>query len=281
MEKTIHSHTFLHPCGQCMVCRIQKRDEWAIRIILESQQHEQTLFVTLTYDSDNYPEDQSLSKRELQLFVKRLRKNTNEKFRYFACGEYGGKTGRAHYHLVLFGLRDYRWIEKSWNKGFVDVKLFEAGKHAAYVAKYTTKAIGQQKQLPDGRQKEFALMSRKPGIGHAALQSLQDNIKHGYGRLRCSPLADEAENQQTPIMSGLLRYNGRQYPMPKYYKNKLVELEGAYEKTYYYRSLEELTESCTEGGSEFGEILRRADARVKSYHRGLKYFRKMKDEEKL
>lgn len=47
-----------------------------------------------------------LSKRDVQLFLKRLRKyvykNTRERLRYFIVGEYGPKTYRPHYHLLLF-----------------------------------------------------------------------------------------------------------------------------------------------------------------------------------
>lgn len=283
IEQTINGYTFQHACGRCLACRIRMRDEWAIRIILESQQYATSLFVTLTYDQENYPEDGSLSKRELQLFNKRLRKNIDQKYRYFACGEYGSKTGRAHYHAILFGLSEEyeKWIEKSWSKGFVNVKIFNPGRHAKYVAKYITKAIGSQKFLQDGRQKEFALMSRKPGIGHVAYKWLRAKVERGIIRIECSPSAGEMENQTVPTMKGSLRYNGRLYPMPSYIKKKLVEMEGALPKDDYYRSLEEKTDRIVEGGSDFDEILRRADARLKALDRGRKYLRRISEEETL
>lgn len=43
-----------------------------------------------------------LSKSDLQKFLKRLRKAYGKKVRYFACGEYGPKTFRPHYHLLFF-----------------------------------------------------------------------------------------------------------------------------------------------------------------------------------
>jgi hypothetical protein len=48
----------------------------------------------------------SLKKKELQNFLKRLRKNAGFTFRYFACGEYG-KKGRPHYHILLFADGDF------------------------------------------------------------------------------------------------------------------------------------------------------------------------------
>ena len=43
----------LIPCGQCIGCRIQQREDWTTRIELEAKQwpKEQVWFITLTYDS--------------------------------------------------------------------------------------------------------------------------------------------------------------------------------------------------------------------------------------
>lgn len=50
-----------------------------------------------------------LSKRDAQLFIKRLRKLikklTGENIRYYICGEYGPRTYRPHFHVLL-------WFEK-------------------------------------------------------------------------------------------------------------------------------------------------------------------------
>lgn len=52
------------------------------------------------------------SKRDIQLFLKRLRKNlskyTDEKIRYYAVSEYGPKTFRAHYHCYYSMTRKRR-----------------------------------------------------------------------------------------------------------------------------------------------------------------------------
>ena len=104
-------------CGQCIECRMEKARIWAVRCCNESQYYEEegkaSVFLTLTYNEDNLPYVKSLTKdnvyyqtlykRDLQLFNKRLRKNTKEEYRYFASGEYGGNYGRPHYHMLLFG----------------------------------------------------------------------------------------------------------------------------------------------------------------------------------
>ena len=62
-------------------------------------------FITLTYDNEHLPKDESIDKDELQRFFKRLRKNYPPKtIKYFACGEYGDKKKRAHYHAIIFGV---------------------------------------------------------------------------------------------------------------------------------------------------------------------------------
>lgn len=107
-------------CGRCEGCRVDKSREWANRLLLEKEYYpdDQCWFVTLTYDEDHVPRSaygdpetgeaqpsMTLSKRDLQLFMKRLRKNANVPIRFFACGEYGPQTMRPHYHVILFGLQ--------------------------------------------------------------------------------------------------------------------------------------------------------------------------------
>lgn len=137
-----HSHTFQGgsyindyielPCGQCIQCRINRSKEWANRLMLETLSYpkEDCYFVTLTFSDANLPSrtfyrpdvDQvstshSICKRDLQLFFKRLRKNTGQKIKYYACGEYGDTSGRPHYHAIIFGLHldDLIPIRESFN----------------------------------------------------------------------------------------------------------------------------------------------------------------------
>ena len=72
--------------------------------------HKDNSFITLTYNDQYLPANNSLVPRDLQLFFKRLRKVLDCKIRYLACGEYGEKTERPHYHAIIFGanLRESR-----------------------------------------------------------------------------------------------------------------------------------------------------------------------------
>ncbi|WNK12539.1 MAG: replication initiator protein [Microvirus sp.] len=173
------------PCGQCIGCRIVRARQWAVRCIHEASQHSENAFITLTYDEAHCP--RSVSVRDVQLFMKRLRERTGSKIRYFCVGEYGEKFSRPHYHLLLFGFdfsdkkywcgkgksRQYRseLLESLWTAGFSTVGTVTPAS-AQYVAQYCTKIVtGKKKAEHYGdRRPEFAIMSRKPGLGFDWLQ---------------------------------------------------------------------------------------------------------------
>lgn len=142
------------PCGKCLICLSNKRREWIVRLYFEHKYSSGSHFVTLTYHPKYLPYDGKLSKRELQLFMKRLRK-LNTKLRYYAVGEYGSKGGRPHYHLLLFGDLNPNTVRKAWTKGIVHI-----GKVSFASIAYCTKYIVQAKK--DGM---FTLMSRRYAIG--------------------------------------------------------------------------------------------------------------------
>ena len=100
------------PCGRCFECKVAKSTEWSNRIALEAMEHEENCFITLTYDNQYLPENNSLRRKDLQDFIKRLRRRYEDrKIRYFYCGEYGSKGLRPHYHMILFG---YDFVDKTY-----------------------------------------------------------------------------------------------------------------------------------------------------------------------
>jgi hypothetical protein len=101
-----------------------------MRCVLEARNHEHNCFITLTYNDEHLPEDRSLDRQHLTKFFKRLRKHRGP-FRYYACGEYGDLTKRAHYHACLFGL------------DFADKIQFERkGDHTLYLSQQLTDIWG-------------------------------------------------------------------------------------------------------------------------------------------
>lgn len=174
------------PCGQCIGCRLDKARETTVRLLHEQKLHKSSAFLTLTYRPDKMPTSGTLSKYDLQTFLKRLRKNHNiEGLRYYAVGEYGTQLQRPHYHVLLLNYdfvdkkiwqpakreNDYLYrseaLEKLWTFGHSSIGTVTK-ESISYVARYVTKKItGPQADLHySGKLPEFSLQSLKPGLGH-------------------------------------------------------------------------------------------------------------------
>lgn len=187
------------PCGRCIGCRLDYSRSWAVRCLLESKEHEDNQFITLTYDDDYLPADHSVHKRDLQLFIKRLRKYIKyhydiDNIKYYACGEYGDKSERPHYHLILFGLPlpDKKFLScvrgnKLYTSDII-AKCWPLGIHsvgdvnyetAAYTARYVMKkkkGFYADYYKIRGIEPEFTLMSRNPGIGLKYFEEHKEQI---------------------------------------------------------------------------------------------------------
>lgn len=96
---TIRSDSFIRVfgCGHCVACKMQRSREWSFRLNCEAYYWKDACFLTLTYDNEHLPSDNSLHKEDLQKFFKRLRKDIDYPIKYYACGEYGDRFKRPHY----------------------------------------------------------------------------------------------------------------------------------------------------------------------------------------
>lgn len=212
------------PCGRCIGCKSARASEWAVRVMHEARDHTASLFATLTYDDQHVPPDGSLVPRDLTLFLKKLRAAAaagsahivGSRLRYIACGEYGERTFRPHYHAILFGLdfddavtataklRQSPTLTALWGKGTVNYGQVSPAS-AAYVAGYTVKSVGQTYCNADGvvLQSPFLRCSTRPGIG-----------------------ASYANRFASDFRSGVCIVDGEPRPIPRYYK-KLLQLARA------------------------------------------------------
>lgn len=157
---------FAIPCGKCHACRINHAADWAVRCQLEAEYWPQSCFLTLTQDDAHLRHtlhgSQTLDPKDLQDFWKRLRITLQRRgygnIAYYACGEYGSKRGRPHYHAILFGFKPddlefvrisysghpiYRssFLESVWKRGIVFVGSVSVDS-CGYVARYCQKKIG-------------------------------------------------------------------------------------------------------------------------------------------
>lgn len=160
----IHKNDVLVPCGSCAFCCATKRSDWALRLHYESRLHADKKFVTLTYADahlkwrDNVPQ---LHKPHLQLWFKNIRRK-GFKIRYYAVGEYGSRTFRPHYHIILFGSVPDQVIRDCWPFGLVHIGTV-TDQSVMYTLGYIVNGKGWQMRTK--RERPFAFMSLRPGIG--------------------------------------------------------------------------------------------------------------------
>lgn len=155
------------PCGYCRHCLQLKRMDWCFRLSEEQRVSRSSYFLTLTYAED--PGD--LVPKDLQDWLKRLRRFQDGCYdgllpvRYYNVGEYGERTGRAHYHSIIFNLipDTVLALPRLWGHGHVHVgKVSEAS--IGYVTSYVINRFNSP-----GREPPFATMSKKPGLGNCYL----------------------------------------------------------------------------------------------------------------
>lgn len=213
------------PCGHCFGCRLDYSKEWATRCVLEAKAHPewQNYFITLTYEEPYKPytpksyseetgeiwEDDGtwngyLKPDHITKFMKDLRRYykyhyNHDGIRFYACGEYGEKKHRPHYHLIIFNLplnlkkidkvnqscygKDPIWyseeLDQIWGKGLVAIGEVNWST-CAYVARYMMKKQkgpnSEDYYRAKGQTKEFVRMSRRPGIGSEYYDVNKDKI---------------------------------------------------------------------------------------------------------
>lgn len=187
---------FKVPCGKCIPCQRKRRGDWAFRLEQEYLDSDSAFFVTLTYTDFHIPRTKehipTLRKKDLQNYIKRLRndhvkyvseqlnikknevKKVSKPIRYYAVGEYGSKTRRPHYHMLIFNydIANLAPITDQWkctatntSLGFTDIGTVTQAS-INYVTKYMFKPFS----IKDLREKPFSIMSKKPIIGHAYLE---------------------------------------------------------------------------------------------------------------
>lgn len=236
----------LVPCGKCARCKARRVSAWSFRLMEHEKKSLSAHFITLTYNDENLSISQngyrSLRKRDLQLFFKRLRRAHGKEasdpeapIRYFAVGEYGGKIGRPHYHVILFNAdirkiqqawSSYRYVrkvvglkrpgrnglyykvqhEKVWNHmGFIHYgdKRGVCGASIGYTLKYILKPKDNSGCPDDDSEKEFLLMSQGIGKCYVDAKMVKWHRADMTGRMYCNLL------------------DGKKCSMPRYYKDRI------------------------------------------------------------
>jgi hypothetical protein len=179
-----------------------------VRAVHEASLHRRSMFATLTYSDEHLPDLHSLSRRDVQLFLKRVRKWCKSQGlpspRFYGCAEYGPQTLRPHYHIIIFGLwfddgkpvgrspagtvlRASETLSQLWGLGKADFAEF-TGKAASYVAQYTMAKFESHygdllKPVTDPRSGEFghrrlpfSITPSRPALGIPWLEMFSDDV---------------------------------------------------------------------------------------------------------
>lgn len=180
--------TFKVPCSKCYNCIKRRKDEVVFRVQQEAREHEYRYFVTLTYDTNTIHITKNgymtLYPRDLTLYLKRLRKNTKAKIKYYAVGEYGTKKHRPHYHIILMSdIEITNMIRACWANAdgelMGEVHIGQVSENSiAYTAGYVQKGIQNKynwKHHRDDRVKEYCVSSK-----HLGAKFVTDEVKRYY-----------------------------------------------------------------------------------------------------
>lgn len=198
------------PCGKCILCLKRRQNNWSFRLMQEMKISSSAFFVTLTYEQvpTSFNGNPTLNKRDFQLFMKRLRKNSGYgKLKYYACGEYGDHSGRPHYHAIIYNATASTFpqdLQNAWGLGHTHI-----GECDLPTVRYTCKYIMKGKWQPigelDDREPQFSLQSK------------------GLGKSYLTPQMIKFHKQNLiPCITGK---NGQLQSLPRYYKDKIFTTE--------------------------------------------------------
>lgn len=237
------------PCGQCIGCRLDRSVDWAVRVMHESSLHLSSSFITLTYADQHIPYGGVLHYPHFQSFMKSLRHKVGP-VRFFMCGEYGERLWRPHYHAAIFGegFGDrYPWRKSSggfqlyrsplldslWDFGSAEIGdlSFES---AAYIARYCMKKV-----TGDAAQAHYARLVPETGeivdLPPEFIQMSRGGRKQGPGGIG-SRWLDKYKSDIIPRDAVILQ--GRQVPIPRYYLDRLSEVERGEYSVRRYNAVE-------------------------------------------
>lgn len=209
------------PCGRCPPCKKRRVDGWVFRLLQEDRRSSSAYFVTLTYENAHVPISpngfMTLDKKEFPKYMKRLRKLCpGVNLKYYACGEYGSKNHRPHYHAIIFNVPKKELLFDAWHldgSALGDIHVGDcSGDSIAYCMKYIDKRTPKFHERDD-RVPEFSLMSK------------------GLGSNYITPTIEKYHNADLSRMF-LTLDGGHKIALPRYYRNRLYDEDSRSEQGY-------------------------------------------------
>lgn len=196
-------------CGKCPECIKKRTSQWSFRLRKEGDYSSSSYFITLTYDTQHVPITKNgymtLNPEHVTLWLKRLRKISKEKIKYYYVGEYGSNTNRPHYHMIIFNA-NIEDIETTWYYGSVHYGTV-TGASIGYTLKYMIKDARIPMHKNDDRIPEFGRMSKGLGIGYLTAETMYWHTdKRALLQRLCCVI------------------DGKKVPMPRFYKERIYDV---------------------------------------------------------
>lgn len=206
-------------CGRCKGCIAGRVSAWSFRAAVEFQRYPADAvhgFGTLTYAEE--PEG-GVSREHVSEFVQAMRNYGKRKlggyrWRWLLAAEYGDRKGRAHYHIVCFGVPSLavfrQALESCWRRGLVQSELARCVGVVPYVAGYVLKGS----ERPAGKAAPFFRGSRNPALGGG----WADEVARSSGIGRIVELTGDVPH--------VVRFEGTQVGVPDYVRERMRKALG-------------------------------------------------------
>ena len=221
------------PCGNCPYCVHRRINEMSFRLMQEELYSQWSYFITLTYSPEHLPRSKrgfkSLKKKDLQNFFKRLRyyhkrkkyytdeiklgyhKQGLDPIKYYACGEYGEKTKRPHYHALIFNAHRLD-IERSWDLGTIHFGQVTP-QSCRYTLKYMSKGVRKPFPWPFDGEDQTHFISQGIGLYYLTPQIV-------------------AWHRADPLRNYVVWPGGYKCSLPKYYARQIWDTDELKQRAY-------------------------------------------------
>lgn len=203
------------PCGKCVECQRARRSEWFVRLtqefVYQRKLGNKSVFITLTIKPDRYDEALKSPKDYIRDFFETIRKRYGSSVKHFMVCEFGSKSGRLHFHGVLFNFtQDYQDIHALASKfGYIWLAPLTVAR-SRYIVKYVSKDVGKEVSVNNQPLSKDVLSQLRRVYVSAGLGKYIGNMPRPSFAVRSWKYTSLASN---------VTYN---YSIPRYYLDKYL-----------------------------------------------------------
>lgn len=167
---------------------------------MERHSHAHAHFLTLTYNETSVP--QKLDYEDISAFLKRFRKNTGAFVRFFCVGEYGKRTRRPHWHMILYCDRPL------FPKGLCFIPEWpHGGVYCGDVTRHSMEYVGRYSMKNHREKEEYVVRcSLRPGLGYQRLWEYGAALARAQPVLHCEPYYMTIDGRYYPLDRTARRY---------------------------------------------------------------------------